>query len=212
MSSSDRLERPKLPDLSKVTPQPWKPDFRPRHEFEPVRLPTAPPISAEEAHQNGLVEGEKLGRAAAMKELVPVLEELGKIASAMRDVRVQRLAAAEADLADVAAEIARRILHGELQAGGDIAVRMARAVIAEANEAEGERVLHVAPADAELLRTHLPELQLDLSEGSIKIQADPAVSKGGVVLATSRGCYEGRPGRVLEASLEKIAERKGGGA
>jgi flagellar biosynthesis/type III secretory pathway protein FliH len=209
MSSSDRLERPKLPDLRKVTPPAWKPDFRTRHEFEPVRLPTAPPISADEAFQNGLVEGEQRGRAAALKEFAPVLDELGKLAASMRDVRVQRLAAAEADLVDVAAEIARRILHGELQAGGDLAVRMARVVIAESRDAEGERVLHVAPSDVELLRTHLPELEVDLSEGSIRIQADPAITPGGVVLATSRGCYEGRPGRVLAAALERSAGKEG---
>jgi len=210
MSSSDRLERPKLPDLRKVTPEPWKPNFRARNEFEPVRLPTAPPISADEAHQNGMVEGERLGRAAALKEFGPVLDQLGKLAAAMRDVRVQRLAAAEADLGDVAAEIAKRILHGELQAGSDIAVRMARAVIAEACDAEGERVLHVAPGDAELLRTHLPELEVDLSEGSIRVLADPAITPGGVVLVTSRACYEGRPGRVLAAALDRATEKAGG--
>jgi len=212
MSSSDRLERPKLPDLRKVTPEKWQPNFRERHEFEAVRLPTAPPISAEEAHQNGFVEGERIGRAAALKEFGPVLDELGKLAVALRDVRAQRLAAAEADLGDLAAEIARRILHGELQAGGDIAVRMARAVIEEARDAEGERVLHVAPVDAELLRTHLPELEVDLAEGSIRVQPDPAMTPGGVVLVTSRGCYEGRPERVLAAALEQVAGRKEGGA
>ena len=159
-----------------------------------------PEPTAAEAHAAGLAEGERRGREAAAKELAPVIARFGEVLRAMTDVRQQRLAEAESEIVEVAAEAARRILHGELSQDGDVVVRMARACIEEAGH-EIPMTLHVAPADAELLRVHLAELGSELADQGLTLAEDATLTAGRVVLDTPTRCYDGRPENVLEAAL-----------
>jgi flagellar biosynthesis/type III secretory pathway protein FliH len=136
-----------------------------------------------------------------------VIEQLRVIAGSLEHLRRQRLADAEAELAQVAAEIASRILHGELVQPGDSSLRMARACIAEA-AGDGPLVLRVAPSDLELLRAHLPELELDLSEHELRIEPAPEIATGGVVLETRSRCYDGRPQRILADAVRRLEPAK----
>jgi len=204
MSSSDRLQRPRLFHLDRETPPARQDQFTPQLTFERVVSATGAPISAEEAYKSGLVDGEQRGREAALKELAPVLDELRAVARALTAARHERIEQAERDLLGIAGELAKRILHGELQQAGDVSVRMARACIAAAQDEEGVLTLHVAPADLELIRTHLPELQVDLGDRSLRIATDAALTPGNVVLETARRCYDGRPERLLDAATATL--------
>jgi flagellar biosynthesis/type III secretory pathway protein FliH len=203
--STSEPRQPELLDLRAKLPASPARGFVEQAQFE--RLSTAPPRtpSRDEIFQSGVAEGERLGRSAAMKELEPVIAELREIGRALAGVREQRLAAVEAELIEVATELARRILHGELAQPRDAVVRMARACVEEAAD-EGALVLRAAAADVELLRTHAAELAHDLAEGSITIQADPALEAGGVVLESRTRCYDGRPARVLNAARARAGE------
>jgi flagellar biosynthesis/type III secretory pathway protein FliH len=203
MSSSEYIRRLSLVDLQQEAPPPLTPDFSIHSEFPRTEIGRSTEATPEEAYRNGLAEGEERGRAAALKEIGPVLEELRSVTSSMASVRHQRLADVEDELAQVAARAARRILHGELEQADDIVLRMARACTEEAKD-EGSLVLHVAPADAELIRTHVPELELDLADGAIQIQPDPLIQAGSVVLETPIRCYDGRPERILENAVQQL--------
>ncbi len=198
MSSSDRLKRPNLVHLGRETPPVRKTAFRSQASFERIESARGALVDPDEAFKNGVIEGEQRGRAAALKELEPVLEEFRALTRALSLARAERIAQAERELTQIASEIASRILHGELSQGGDVAVRMARACIAEAQELEGTLTLHVSAGDLDLIRTHLPELQVDLVDCPIQIAADPSLDAGEVVLETARRCYDGRPGRLVE--------------
>jgi flagellar biosynthesis/type III secretory pathway protein FliH len=203
MSSSDYLKHLTLVDLQQAVPPPATEDFTPQSEFPKVQSGRTPETTPEEAYRNGLAEGEQRGRAAALKELEPVLDELRSLTASMTAVRRERLADAESELAGVAAEAARRILHGELEQADDIVLRMTRACIEEAAEECG-LVLHVAPSNMTLVRTHLPEFELDLAEGSVQLQANPSLSAGSVILETSSRCYDGRPERIREHAIRQV--------
>ena len=110
---------------------------------------------------------------------------------------MKRLEAAESDLLDVATEVARRVLRGELEQSEDVVLRLARSCIEEA-KSEGALVLRVSPGDLERVRAHLPDLEAELADGEIRLQGDPAIARGCVVLETARGCYDGRPDRILD--------------
>jgi flagellar biosynthesis/type III secretory pathway protein FliH len=206
--------KPTLPDVRREIPPGRQPGFEEGHSFERVGAGIEGFVSPEEAYQEGLTEGERRGREAASKELSPVVEELRAAARAMAEVRAQRLESAENELLEVATEIARRILHGELQQSHDVALRMARACIQEAND-EGVLVLQVSPSDAALIRTHVPDLETDLADASIRIAVDPRISAGGVVLDTPTRSYEGRPQRLLDAAVRQLEQEEaaiGGGS
>jgi flagellar assembly protein FliH len=205
MSSSERPQPLRLIDFGAKTPPPERraKSFAPCADFAQLGTPRPPQPDPEELRRQALAEGEARGRAAAHKELEPTLARFAELLQSLCDARAQRLAAAEQDLLDVAAELARRILHGELRQGGDSALRMARACLQEAAGGEGALRLHVAPADAELLRSHLPELELDLAERALALVVDPLITPGGVVVESAGRCYEGRPERVLAALVER---------
>jgi flagellar biosynthesis/type III secretory pathway protein FliH len=209
MSSSKRVTPAQLPRLT--DPLPVRSDqFTAGGNFIGTMPGRPPQPTAEEAYQSGLVEGERRGREAAMKEIAPACQELQTLARALADARRERIEQTERELVDVAVEIARRILHGELQQGGDVVIRLARSVIEAAREEGGTLTLRVAPADLELIRTHLPELEVDLADCSLRALADPSIELGSVVLETARRCYDGRPGRIL-ADIARGAERNGSG-
>jgi flagellar biosynthesis/type III secretory pathway protein FliH len=206
MKWSERVEPVRLVDFAKAKPEPRKSAFVTKSNFESLSQARAEQPSAEELYQRGLAEGEQRGRDAALKELAPALARFEELARSLSTARAERIGAAEQDLLDVASEIARRILHGELRQESDAVLRMARSAIDEAKGAEGELVLRAAPRDVELLRAHLHELELDLAEHQLKLAADPHVTPGGVVLETAGRCYEGRPERVLEAAVQCAKE------
>ena len=196
MSSSEHLQQLTLVDLHNDPRPRGAAQFIEQSEFEQVAEQRPPTPTPEEAYQAGLAEGEARGRAEAAKELQPVLARFEELMRSLANARERRLEETEQELIEIANQMARRILHAELQLESDAVVRMARACLQEAQE-EGTRTLRVNPADAEMLRTHLPELELDLAEHELRIDPDPQVPAGGVVLETPRACYDGRPGRIL---------------
>ena len=204
MSSSDRLQRPRLMHLGREKPPARQDEFEQRSQFEQLRSVGNAALSTEEIFQNGLVEGEQRGRQAALKELEPVLEEFRAMARALACARKERIEQAQRELTDLGIEIARRILHGELQQPGDVAVRMARVCIEAAQGAEGVLTLHVAPADLELIRTHLPELEVELEDCTLRVVGAGGLPAGHVLLETSQRCYEGRPEQLLEAAATRL--------
>ncbi len=193
----------RLVDLKADTTRLAAPAFEQHVEFREV-CPVARPPTADEAFQNGLVEGEQRGREAALKELLPAIDELRAIATSLKQVHDQRIDAAEADVVQAASDVARHILQGEIQAADDVVLRMARGCLDSARD-EGTLVLRVAPDDLELVRTHLPELEHDLAEQTLTLAADPMLARGGVVLETPTRCFEGRPERVLDRIEAVIA-------
>ncbi len=208
MSSSEHYRRATFIDLQHEVPEPSRQDFTEQTEFPRIARTAEIELTPDDAYRNGLAEGEERGRAAALKELEPVLAELRNLAASMTAVRAERLSAAESELIQVATEITQRILRGELTQGDDVVLTMVRACIEEA-KGEGPLVLHVAPSNLELVRAHLPELELDLADASVQVQADPSIEPGSVVLETPVRCYDGRPERLLRHAQARLdAEEK----
>ncbi len=203
MSSSDLIRRPSFVDLRTQDPEVAPGQFEEVIAFERIDRDAARELTPDEAHRNGLAEGEQIGRDATLKELSPVLDEFRAVAKSMAIVREQRLMDAEAVLVEAATEIARRILRAELQSDPEAVTRIARECIAELGD-DGVGVLHVAPGDLERVRAYLPELELDLTDGRIQVQADPALSPGDVVLHTPARVYDGRPERLLGAARRRV--------
>ena len=200
MSSSEPTAF-ELPDLRQPERAQSGRAFVETNDFQHVESSAVRPRTAEEAYADGIAEGEARGRAAMQKELEPVLEELRAIGQAMAAVRSERLAQTETELTELAAQITRRILTAELSQNPDAVVRLAQACVDEARERDGQMRMRVSPGDLERVRVHLPELQLDLVDGSIELTADPELSPGDVVLEAAERCYDGRPGHRLRRAL-----------
>jgi flagellar biosynthesis/type III secretory pathway protein FliH len=208
MSSSSYVRRPELFDLRRGAPPLPTGQFSEQVGFEKLADGAARELTPDEAYRNGLAEGEQLGRAATLKEITPVLDELRAFARGLAIVREQRLMDAEAELLGVAAEIARRILRAELEHAGEAAGRIARACIEEA-ALERPLRLRANPADLECVRRYVAELELDLADGGIALEADASLPRGGVVLHTPVRAYDGRPERLLGAARRRVESMRG---
>src|SRR5688500_17380844 len=147
MSSCKPVERAHLPRLAAETLPVRRDEFSAGSNFVRTSSSQPPPQSAEEAYQSGLVDGERRGREAAQKEMQPVIEELQALARSMAVARSERIEQAQRELTDLAVEIARQIMRGELQQSGDVVLRMARSCIEAARHEGDVLTLRVAPAD-----------------------------------------------------------------
>lgn len=209
MSSSEHLHHPELPDLRQGTPPVRARQFVEQREFERVERRPVREISAEEAYAHGQTEGEQRGREAAARELLPAIAELQRVAASLTRVREQRLAELEDEIVDVATNVVRHVLRGELRQDSDTVLHMARACLSEAAD-QGELIVHVSPSDLELMRAHVPELEVDLGEARLALRADASLAPGGVVLETPHHVFDGRPERVLDAALRDETPGNGG--
>jgi flagellar biosynthesis/type III secretory pathway protein FliH len=208
MSSSSYIRRPEWVDLGRGEPPARPAHFDERVDFAGAQQALARELTPDEAYRNGLAEGEQRGRDATLKELVPALDELRRVAQAMARVREQRLADVESELLEIGSEVARRILRAELRQDGAAVLHLARACLQEAAD-EGPLTLRVAPTDLELVRAHLPELELELADASAALRGDPAIEPGNVVLETPRRVYDGRAERILDLARGRAAAQRG---
>lgn len=207
-SSANLVRRPELVDLQRQQPTVVPGQFSDQIEFEKLTGGSTRELTPDEAWRNGLAEGERLGREATLKEITPVLDELRAFARALAIVREQRLMDAEAELIDVATEIARNILHAELESNSEVVGRLARTCIEEA-AGQSPLLLRAAPADVECVRRWVGDLELDLADGGIRIEADPQLARGAVVLLTPTRAYDSRPERLLGEARRRVDALKG---
>jgi flagellar assembly protein FliH len=145
---------------------------------------------AEESYQGGFRDGEAAGRALVEAEVKAVLERLAATVAEVAQSRAQTLRLAEADVVKLSIEIARRILHREL----NIDPRAMEGLVKSALEKlQSETILRarVHPDHAGILRECIERL----GRGSqIEIVADSTQELGGAVFETARG--------GLDASLD----------
>ncbi len=144
---------------------------------------------AAEARQDGLREGEALGRQRAAAEVEPVLQRLARSIEDIGSLRARLRREAEADLVRLALAIARRVLRRELAVDPEALRGLALAALEKLQAGEIRRV-RAHPS-------HIASIQACLRESagiSIEIVADPGRPPGSVVFETARG--------DLDASIE----------
>ena len=59
------------------------------------------------------------------------------------------------------------------------------------------------------VRRWVSELELDLADGGIRVEADPQLARGAVVLLTPTRAYDSRPERLLGDARRRVEALKG---
>jgi len=138
---------------------------------------------AESLRAEAVAQGREQGRAEAAQLLI----RAGKL-------RDQALAAAEKPIVQIAMAAAERIIGAELTSNPDSIARIVSPLLARARGAR-QVTIRVNPLDVEALQKAAPALGSEAGlEGAICVQPDPAMTRGGCVIATDVG--------TLEASIE----------
>lgn len=175
----------RLPHVGAGTPALWVPSpgrlavddcgHTPSDIAEPMDL--TPVI--DEAYQRGLADG----RRAAEEQVVADRKQLAETITAIAGLRRHVLAAAEHDVAQLAAGIARRILHREVQLDADILLAMARVAVGRL----GDRVaaiVHLHPADHAAV---VARGSAGSADDGLELRVDASLPRGGCRMESSAG-------------------------
>ena len=144
---------------------------------------------AETAHREGLAAGD----AAALEAAAGALHEAGARLDAAREEACSELARTAVQLA---VEIARCLVHAEIETGRYDLEQMVRETLAVSGTGRGHCTIHLNPTDAEALAGHT-------FRAGTEIEADVEVPRGHVHVSTPQGLLVRDP----EEALVTIAER-----
>lgn len=162
-------------------------------------------IAAAERRGRELVARAEAERAAVLAEAeVRGLSEgrarAGALLAAAAAARDRRLAEAEREVAELALEVARRVLGAELAHRPAAVVDLAARAVAAARERR-DVTLRIHPDDAAVVSAAHGRLAALLARAPLAIREDAAVPRGGAVVETEAGRADGS----VDAQLSELA-------
>lgn len=169
--------------------------------------------------QAGFAKGEKDGKAsgeaevkkkldgemtAFRKKTEPVGQMLGELMQSISEHRQALVAQAEADLLLLSVDIAKRIVARELSFDPEAIRPIAVEAVGLATE-RGNLWMRVNPEDLAVMEKELPGLKAIFPDlGAVRLEADPAIERGGLVAATRESEVDMRLATRLAAFEEAI--------
>ena len=163
-------------------------------------VPAPPDLQGQEAYAQGFVEGRAQAQLEAQQRIDDFLREQGQtsadhLASVVNTAQSQLDAAAQ-DMAEgvlvLACEMSRQVLLRELSIDPQSLLPVIRQALGEFIEGERTIQIKLHPEDLALLQAPLRQ---ELGPGSLSLEADPLLSRGGCVLESA--------GRVVNGQIEK---------
>ncbi|HWT95646.1 MAG TPA: FliH/SctL family protein [Solirubrobacteraceae bacterium] len=156
----------------------------------------------EAARQDGFQAGYQQGLAGAQEYLAPSVQALAAVQEALGDERGRAAEAVEREAVELAFRIAEKALGAAIEAKPEHVVDVVRGGLRRLLERE-RVVVMVHPDDLDVLRAAADGLQAELGGiGSMEVQAERRVGRGGAIVRTAAGEVDGR----LEVQLERARE------
>ncbi len=158
------------------------------------------------AEQQAIVEaarqqGRSEGHAQGLSDVAGHLEIAMQMAVQARVNRAQLIAEAEPDVVGVAVEVARKIIHSEVQTRPDIMHGLVSEALKRVTAQDGIRV-RIHPDTIRLLGDTLRQVGASYANRGLEIVPDASIERIGLVVETRRGTVDGR----LETQLERVSE------
>ena len=140
------------------------------------------------------------GHAQGLAEVAGHLEIAMQMAMQARVDRAQLIAEAEPDVVGVAVEVARKIIHSEVQARPEIMHGLVSEALKRVTAQDGIRV-RIHPDTIRLLGDTLRQVAVSYANRGLEIVPDASIERIGLVVETRRGTVDGR----LETQLERVS-------
>lgn len=145
-----------------------------------------------EARAAGHEEGFAAGRADALSEMAPAVQAVSEVLAAVRALEAEHAERVEGQAAELAVRIAEKVVAGAVEVKPDRLLDVVRGALRTMVERERITVL-VHPADVELLREGLPDLE---------VHEERRVARGGAIVRTAYGEIDA----TLDTKLERARE------
>lgn len=171
-------------------------------ESSPGAGPSAGPASAErkerdlneierEAFEKGFAAGERSGMEMAERRIEVALKRFSKSLQEVARLRNQIVADTEKDLVQLALEIARKLVHREIQIDEEIIVTLVRVAL-EKLGVNSEITVWVSSQDQEVLQNHLGELAPQGDDWKVVFKVNQEFKRGDCVVESQYGSADAR--------------------
>ena len=154
----------------------------------------------QEAYEKGFAQGEKDGVELGEKKAAKIIENIEKLFNDINSLKQDVLKENEKEILDLIFAVVEKIVHHEVKQD-DTAIKEAILNALDMAVEKSKIIFNVNPDDYEFVEKLRPDLFRQNNEiKSIVVTSDPAISRGGCFLETSRGNIDA----TIESKLEKI--------
>ena len=164
-------------------------------------------ISREEIGRNSYQKGFEEGSQKERKKLAEIMAILKKI---VKDLEVKEEAMfneMKGKMVEIAIATAKKIMKKEIEEDSETIVRVVREALKRVGQAQ-KITIKVNPQDWMKLKEVQPELlSSSLRGGSVYIEKDEAIARGGALVETDKGIIDAR----IERQLDEIDKALSGG-
>ena len=169
--------------------------------------PSLTEISMEEIRRNSYQKGFEEGSQKERKKLAEIMAILKKIVKDMEVKEEAMFNEMKGKMVEIAIATAKKIIKKEIEEDSETIVRVVREALKRVGQAQ-KITIKVNPQDWMKLKEVQPELlSSSLREGSVYIEKDEAIARGGALVETDKGIIDAR----IERQLDEIDKVLSGG-
>ena len=158
-----------------------------------------------EGYEKGYASGYDKGVKDGEKETAAKLKRLEGIIKEIEGYKEKKVSELLPQFIDLSMEIAKKIVHKEIELDKDVVVHIARDAVKRIEESVEDVVIKVSPMDYEVMIAHLNELKEQSGLKNIIIEPHQAISPGGCYIETRTGEIDAR----IEEQIEEISDAVG---
>lgn len=159
-----------------------------------------------QARERGRSDGAEEVRGQAERQHQASARMLSSFIEQMKKRETELAQSLAPRLADLATELASKIIHREVGADSSLVARQAEQAIYKILERD-KLVIRVNPSDEKLMKEHKPTL-LEMFDGTDKIEVigDPEVERGGCIVETDLIKIDAQPRAQLNAARNAFSD------
>lgn len=142
------------------------------------------------AYESGFLQGEKAGMEIAEQKIEAVMRRYSESILELGKLRPSLYSQVEREVVKLAVEVAKKIVHREIQVDKDIIQTLVRVALSHVAE-KSAVTIHLNPMD----HNHLLALRDELSQAEgrdIALLADKSIERGGCLIQTECGDIDAR--------------------
>jgi len=158
-----------------------------------------------EGYEKGYAEGYDKGVKDGEKETAAKLKRLEGIIKEIEGYKEKKVNELLPQFIDLSMEIAKKIVHKEIELDKDVITHIARDAVKRIEESVEEVIIKVSPADYEVMRAYLNELKEQSGLKNIVIEPQQAISPGGCYIEMRTGEIDAR----IEEQIKEIGDAVG---
>lgn len=143
-----------------------------------------------EAFEKGFAAGERAGMQLAEKKTGAILKRFAESLDQLTALREEVLKHAEKDLVALAVEIARKLVHREIQLDEKIIITFVRVALEKLN-ADGKVTMQLNPKDKEILEPELEGIR-GSREMQIVLKGNEELKRGDCIIESEYGAIDAR--------------------